>query len=47
VFDLELVMVADDENDQGYYEDEPVTQEEVMCIFMYIYVYVICVDTYI
>ena len=29
VFDLELVMVADDENDQGYYEDEPVTQEEV------------------
>ena len=29
VFDLELVMVADDENDQGYYEDEPVTQEDV------------------
>ena len=22
-------MVADDENDQGYYDDEPVTQEEV------------------
>lgn len=29
IFDVELVMVADDENDQGYYEDEPVTQEEV------------------
>ena len=29
IFDLELVLVADDENDQGYYEDEPVTQDEV------------------
>ena len=29
LFDLELVLVADDENDQGYYEDEPVTQDEV------------------
>ena len=29
IFDLELVLVADDENDQGYYEDEAVTQEEV------------------
>jgi hypothetical protein len=29
VFDIELVMVADDENDQGYYEDEPVTQVRV------------------
>ena len=29
VFDVELVLVADDENDQGYYYDEPVSQEEV------------------
>jgi hypothetical protein len=29
VFDVELVLVADDENDQGYYDDEPVSQEEV------------------
>ena len=29
LFDLELVMVAPDENDQGYYEDEAVSQEEV------------------
>ena len=29
LFDVELCMVADDENDQGYYDDEPVTQEEV------------------
>jgi len=28
-FDLELLLVADDENDQGYYDDQPVTQEEV------------------
>ena len=29
VYDIELVMVADDENDQGYYDDIPVSQEEV------------------
>lgn len=29
IFDVELVLVADDENDQGYYDDEPVSQEEV------------------
>ena len=29
VFDLELVMVAEDENDQGYYDDVAVSQEEV------------------
>ena len=29
LFDVELMMIADDENDQGYYDDEPVTQEEV------------------
>eukprot|EP00596_Hydrurales_sp_CCMP1899_P001413 CAMPEP_0119043374 /NCGR_PEP_ID=MMETSP1177-20130426/21207_1 /TAXON_ID=2985 /ORGANISM="Ochromonas sp, Strain CCMP1899" /LENGTH=110 /DNA_ID=CAMNT_0007011317 /DNA_START=665 /DNA_END=997 /DNA_ORIENTATION=+ len=34
IFDLELLMVADDENDQGYYEDEPVTQEEVRRLVM-------------
>ena len=29
VYDIELVMVAEDENDQGYYDDIPVSQEEV------------------
>jgi hypothetical protein len=29
IFDLELVNVADDQNDQGYYDDEPVTQDDV------------------
>ena len=29
IFDIELILVADDENDQGYYDDVPVTQEEV------------------
>lgn len=29
VYDLELVMVADDENDQGYYDDIAVSQDEV------------------
>lgn len=29
IFDLELLLVADDENDQGYYEDEPVSQDDV------------------
>lgn len=29
IFDVELVLVADDENDQGYYDDYPVTQDEV------------------
>lgn len=38
VFDLELVMVADDENDQGYYEDEPVTQEEVSRVYICTYI---------
>eukprot|EP00597_Dinobryon_sp_UTEXLB2267_P016617 CAMPEP_0201097086 /NCGR_PEP_ID=MMETSP0812-20130820/6145_1 /ASSEMBLY_ACC=CAM_ASM_000668 /TAXON_ID=98059 /ORGANISM="Dinobryon sp., Strain UTEXLB2267" /LENGTH=209 /DNA_ID=CAMNT_0047351785 /DNA_START=250 /DNA_END=879 /DNA_ORIENTATION=- len=29
IFDLELVSIVDDDNDQGYYDDEPVTQQEV------------------
>lgn len=29
VFDLEMVNIADDENDQGFYDDVPVTQEDV------------------
>lgn len=29
VFDLELLLVTDDENDQGYYDDEPVSQEQL------------------
>ena len=29
IFDLELINVADDQNDQGYYDDEPVTQDDV------------------
>jgi hypothetical protein len=29
IYDLELLMVADDENDQGYYDDIPITQDEV------------------
>ena len=29
IFDVELVLVADDENDQGYYDDVAVSQEEV------------------
>lgn len=27
VFDIDLLMVADDENDQGYYEDEAIDDE--------------------
>lgn len=34
VYDLELVMVAVDENDQGYYDDVPVTQEEVRSLVL-------------
>ena len=40
MFDLELLMVADDENDQGYYEDEAVTQEEVGCLTIVIILFV-------
>jgi len=29
VFDIDLLLVADDENDQGYYEDIPLSQDEV------------------
>jgi hypothetical protein len=29
IFDLELLSVADDENDQGFYDDVPVTQDDV------------------
>ena len=29
VLDLQLLAMRDDENDQGYYEDVPVSQEEV------------------
>ena len=29
IFDLQLIMVKDDENDQGYYDDVAVSQEEV------------------
>ena len=29
IFDLELALVAEDENDQGYYDDEAVSQDEV------------------
>ena len=29
VIDLELVFVADDENDQGYYDDEAVSPEDI------------------
>lgn len=29
VMDIELVSIIDDENDQGYYEDEAISQEEV------------------
>lgn len=29
VYDLELVMIANDENDQGYYEDVPISAEEL------------------
>lgn len=29
LFDVDLLLVADDENDQGYYEDIPVSQDEV------------------
>jgi hypothetical protein len=29
IYDVELLMVADDENDQGYYDDVAITQEEV------------------
>lgn len=29
VFDLELVNIRDDENDQGYYDDVPISQQEV------------------
>jgi hypothetical protein len=29
IFDVELVQVLTDENDQGYYDDIPVTQQEV------------------
>lgn len=29
IFDIELVLVAEDENDQGYYDDVAVSQEEV------------------
>jgi len=27
VFDIDLLMVADDENDQGYYEDEAIDDD--------------------
>lgn len=33
VFDLELVAVIEDENDQGYYDDIPVSDEEMIRIF--------------
>jgi hypothetical protein len=29
VYDIELILIADDENDQGYYDDVAVSQEEV------------------
>jgi hypothetical protein len=29
IFDVQLVMVVDDEGDRGFYSDTPVTQEEV------------------
>jgi len=29
IFDIELVMVAEDENDQGYYDDDAVSQDEL------------------
>eukprot|EP01041_Mallomonas_annulata_P006348 gene6348-12839_t len=29
IFDVQLLLVADDENDQGFYEDTPISQEEV------------------
>jgi len=29
IFDLELLAVADDENEQGFYDDEPVSQDDV------------------
>lgn len=29
LFDLELVAIKEDENDQGYYDDVPVTQDDV------------------
>ena len=29
IFDLQLIMVRDDENDQGYYDDVAISQEEV------------------
>lgn len=29
IFDLELLLVADDENDQGYYDDVAISQEEI------------------
>jgi peptidylprolyl isomerase len=29
IFDLELLLVANDENDQGYYEDVAISQDEV------------------
>lgn len=32
VYDLELVHIRDDENDQGYYEDEVVSAEEVQTL---------------
>jgi len=29
IFDVTLLLVADDENDQGYYDDIPISQDEV------------------
>ena len=29
IFDVELLQVKRDENDQGYYDDVPITQDEV------------------
>ena len=29
LFDIELLLIRDDENDQGYYDDEAVTPEEI------------------
>ena len=32
VMDIDLVMVADDENDQGYYTDESISEEELQSL---------------
>lgn len=34
IFDLELLLVADDENDQGYYDDVAISQEDVRKIIL-------------